>query len=242
MSYAVISDVHANLHALEAVLQDINGKGITDIYFIGDAVGYGPRPNQCIDIIKQRCILTLAGNHDWAAIGYTDITYFNKYAKQAIEWTIEELSNEHMEDIKSFNLIKSSEKEDAFFAHATPMEPVLWSYLFTVEQVEKNFSAFKQSICFIGHSHLAIVFELEVSGQIYIHKDPIIIKNKQSRYIVNTGSVGQPRDNDNRSSYAVIQDDTIEIVRVTYDIEATQAEMKAAGLPEMLINRLSFGM
>ncbi|MBF0473940.1 MAG: metallophosphoesterase family protein, partial [Nitrospirae bacterium] len=158
MSYAVISDVHSNIHALEAVLRDINERGITDIFFTGDVVGYGPKPNECIELIKQNCKIILAGNHDWAAIGYTDITYFNQYAKHAIEWTAKELSEEHIEDLKTFNLVKSSEENDAFFAHSTPMDPELWSYLFSVEQVVQNFSAFKQSICFIGHSHLAVVF------------------------------------------------------------------------------------
>lgn len=257
MSYAVISDVHANLHALLAVLDDINSRGITEIYFTGDVVGYGPKPNECIDLIKQNCKIILAGNHDWASIGYTDITYFNQYAKHAISWTIEELTDEHFQDLTRFNLVKSIDNLDAFFVHSTPLNPELWSYLFTVEKVQENFSAFTQSLCFVGHSHISVIFELlgddhqRVSGrsqnEIFIHNSSVIME-KKSRYIVNTGSVGQPRDNDNRSSYGLIHDDlegrpaSIEIVRVPYDIGKTQKEMKEVGMPDMLINRLSLGV
>jgi predicted phosphodiesterase len=241
MPYAVISDVHANLHALIAVLADIKKRKISEIFFTGDAVGYGPRPNECIDLIKANCKITLAGNHDWAAVGYTDITYFNQYAKHAVAWTTQELSDEHFNSLTNFNLIKSSKDHDALFVHATPHEPERWSYIFSVEQVEENFARFTQSLCFIGHSHLPVIFELSNSGELFIHKD-LVSKNIGSRYIVNTGSVGQPRDNDHRSSYGLVYEDRIEIIRVSYNIKKTQAEMKSAGLPEMLINRLSVGM
>ncbi|MBF0488039.1 MAG: metallophosphoesterase family protein [Nitrospirae bacterium] len=238
--YAVISDVHANLHALNAVVRDIEGRGIEEIYFSGDIVGYGPRPNECIDIITRRCKILIAGNHDWAVVDYTDTEYFNEIAMLAIEWTRQRLTDKHMDDIRAFKLFKSDTERNAMFVHATPKDPDNWDYIFSLTNAAANFQSFKQKFCFVGHSHTPVIIEHSGPGEMSTIWEKTEIK-KTSRYIVNVGSVGQPRDGDTRASYVVVDDTNIEIIRVPYDIEKTQEEMTEAGLPARLIERLSFG-
>ncbi|MBF0516622.1 MAG: metallophosphoesterase family protein [Nitrospirae bacterium] len=238
--YAVISDVHSNLHALVAVVEDIEGRGIEDIYFAGDIVGYGPRPNECIDIITRRCKILIAGNHDWAVVEYTDTDYFNDIAMRAIEWTRDHITDQHMDDIRAFKLFKSDPTRNAMFVHATPKDPDNWDYLFSLTNAAANFQSFKQKFCFVGHSHTPVIIESAGPGEMSTIWDRTEI-NETSRYIINVGSVGQPRDGDTRSSYAVVSDCAIEIIRVAYDVEKTQQEMREAELPARLIERLSYG-
>ncbi len=241
MPYAVISDVHSNLHALHAVIRDIESRNIDEIYFSGDAVGYGPQPDTCIEIIKNHCKILIAGNHDWAVINYTDITYFNEYARKAILWTQHTISEKYINDLQEFHLVKSSKDRNAFFVHATPKDPENWHYLLSLYDAEVNFRYFHQPLCFLGHSHTPVIVERLFSGELLVHKNYVEVK-QQSRYIVNVGSVGQPRDGDPRASYAIVHDNAIEIVRVQYDIKKTQEEMERAFLPQRLVERLSSGL
>ncbi|KJU82369.1 Phosphoesterase [Candidatus Magnetobacterium bavaricum] len=240
MAYAVISDVHSNLHALEAVLKDISERRIDEIYFVGDAVGYGPQPNLCIDLLKRDCGILIAGNHDWAVLEYISTEYFNVHAADAVTYNREIMTEEHMQDLEKFNLLKSSEKRNALFVHATPLVPENWDYLFSVKDAEVNFESFEQRFCFIGHSHTPVIIEQQQTEEILIHRTKTEI-NDTSRYIVNDGSVGQPRDGDPRASYVIVEDASIEIVRVQYDVSKTQKEMEAAKLPFRLIERLAYG-
>jgi len=241
MPYAVISDVHSNLHALHAVIRDMESHHIDEAYFAGDAVGYGPQPDACIEIIKDHCKILIAGNHDWAVINYTDIAYFNEHAREAILWTQNIISEEHLEDLEKFHLVKSSRDRNAFFVHATPKDPENWNYLLSLYDADVNFRYFHQPLCFLGHSHTPFIVERLTSGELLIHKNYADLK-EESRYIVNVGSVGQPRDGNPRASYAIVHDHAIEIARVEYDIRKTQEEMAAVGLPYRLIERLSHGL
>ncbi|MBF0592118.1 MAG: metallophosphoesterase family protein [Nitrospirae bacterium] len=240
MAYAVISDVHSNLHALEAVLKDISDHRIDELYFVGDAVGYGPQPNLCIDLLKKDCAILIAGNHDWAVLEYISTEYFNIHAVEAVMYNRQVMAEQHMQDLEKFNLLKSSEKRNALFVHATPRDPENWDYLFSVKDAEINFEHFEQRLCFIGHSHTPVIIEQQQTGEILIHRAKTEI-NETSRYIVNDGSVGQPRDGDPRASYVIVEDTSIEIVRVQYDVSKTQKEMEAAKLPFRLIERLAYG-
>ncbi|MBF0538885.1 MAG: metallophosphoesterase family protein [Nitrospirae bacterium] len=240
MAYAVISDVHSNLHAIEAVLKDISDHRIDELYFVGDAVGYGPQPNLCIDLLKKDCEILIAGNHDWAVLEYISTEYFNIHAVEAVMYNRQVMTEQHMQDLEKFNLLKSSEKRNALFVHATPRDPENWDYLFSVKDAEINFEHFEQRLCFIGHSHTPVIIEQQQTGEILIHRAKTEI-NETSRYIVNDGSVGQPRDGDPRASYVIVEDTSIEIVRVQYDVSKTQKEMEAAKLPFRLIERLAYG-
>ncbi len=240
MRYAVISDVHSNLDALEAVFSDMDRRQIRDIIFVGDAVGYGPEPNECIALLSAKCSTLLAGNHDWGATGRTDIHCFNDYAKCAIEWTAEVITDRSREVLGSFLLSEEKKEEDAFFVHATPREPEEWHYILTLQDAEVNFSYFDNRICFLGHSHQPFMVERTDSGELVVAKDNVLM-NRGSRYIINVGSVGQPRDGDPRACYAVFDNDRVEMVRIPYNIESVQDKMRREHLPYQLIERLALG-
>ncbi|MBM4129163.1 MAG: metallophosphoesterase family protein [Nitrospira sp.] len=240
MQYAVLSDVHANLDALKKVLEDVDQRKIKDILFIGDAVGYGPDPNECIEMLMKRCKVLLAGNHDWAVLGLTDIAYFNEYARAAIVWTQRVITESNRAILKSFLIKKTLKEEDIFLVHSTPREPEEWHYLLTLWDAEVNFHYFNNTFCFLGHSHQPFIVERLPSGEIVTHKKSVIT-GKTRRYIINAGSVGQPRDGDPRACYALIDDEKIEIIKVPYDIESVQKRMRKEGLPSFLIERLSYG-
>ncbi|MEW6068917.1 MAG: metallophosphoesterase family protein [Nitrospirota bacterium] len=241
MYYAVISDVHSNLDALEAVFNDIKKRKIEKIFFIGDAVGYGPDPNECIDILVKRCKILLAGNHDWGVLGLTDISYFNEYARYAVEWTKEVLTESNIKLLQSFHVKKEVKNDDMLLVHSTPKNPEEWHYLLTLWDAELNFQYFENRFCFIGHSHKPVIIERFPSGELGVHKETTRFK-KTNRYIINAGSVGQPRDGDPRACYAIVDDEKIEIVRIPYNIKAVQEKMKKRHLPGPLIERLSRGV
>ncbi len=240
MRYAVLSDVHSNLEAFKVVLTDVKQKQIKDIVFLGDAVGYGPNPNECIDLLAERCKILLAGNHDWGVLGLTDISYFNEYARYAIEWTKGVLTEKNTKIIKSFPVKKESKDDNILFVHATPKDPEEWHYLLTLWDAEINFNYFDNNFCFIGHSHQPFIIERFPSGELVTYKEEARIK-KGDRYIINAGSVGQPRDGDPRACYAIINDEKVEIVRISYDIGSVQKKMREERLPSFLIDRLTVG-
>lgn len=239
--YAVLSDVHSNLEALKSVLQDLKNRGIYNIYFIGDAVGYGSEPDECIKLLRTECNIILAGNHDWGVCGLTDIGYFNEYARAAIEWTKGVISIENLDALKSFPALVEDKAENITLVHSTPFEPEKWHYLLKSADAVLNFQCFDTKLCFIGHTHRPVIIERHPSGELITNKDNAGIRG-DSRYIINAGSIGQPRDGDPRASYAVIDDEKVQIIRVPYNIEATQKKMALAGLPLFLIERIAQGM
>ena len=247
MYYAIIADVHANLEALEAVLKDIKKRKIESILFLGDAVGYGPNPNECIEVLQEIVSestrtekVSLMGNHDSAVIGLTDLEYFNPNARTAIEWTKDVLTHENRIFLKDLPLVNSLKHDSIFLVHATPKEPEQWHYLINTLDAYINFHFFTEKICLIGHSHQPSIIEQLPEGEMVIYKDNAEIKDKH-RYIINVGSVGQPRDGNLDAAYALLNENSIEIKRVSYDILSTQKKMRAAGLPLSLIERLARG-
>ncbi len=240
MLYAILSDVHSNLEALEAVLRNVDKRKVKDVLFLGDAVGYGPNPNECIELLMARCKVLLAGNHDWGVLGLTDINYFNEYARAAIEWTKQVITEGNRKTLRSLPVKKESNKEDMTLVHSTPKEPEEWHYLLTLWDAEINFHYFDNKFCFLGHSHYPFVIEKLPSGELVAYKEAAVI-GKTERYIMSVGSVGQPRDGDPRACYAIVNDEKMEIIRVPYDIEAVQKKMIKEGLPLFLSERLSRG-
>ena len=240
MRYAVISDVHGNLEALRAVLDDIRTKNTDGIIFLGDAVGYGPNPNECVELLKESCRVLLAGNHDRAAIGLTEIEYFNEYAKAAVLWTRKVLTDRNRKLLESLPVTGRMKKENMLFVHSTPKEPEEWHYLLTLWDAEINFHYFSERICVLGHSHLPFVIERLPSGEMVTYKDKAELRENQ-RYLINAGSVGQPRDRDPRACYLLKDGQRAEFIRVGYPVEETQRKMRDAGLPLPLIERLARG-
>lgn len=242
MRLAAISDVHSNLTALEAVLADIKKRKVTRKVFVGDAVGYGPDPDEATALIAKECRGgSVAGNHDWAVLGLTDVEYFNPVARAAIRWTDETITAETRETLGKWPLAKVLKKDDMLLVHSTPVAPEEWGYLFSPQQAAPYFDSFTQKICLVGHSHMPFVAELLPTGEVAGYLDGAELL-EGCRYIINTGSVGQPRDRDPRAAYALFEGTRVEIVRVEYDISSTQEKMREAGLPEPLILRLSYGM
>lgn len=241
MRFIIISDVHGNLEALEAVLKEVKTHHNGDILFLGDSVGYGPDPKECIKVLKKESNILLAGNHDWAVIGKTDISYFNPYARAAVEWTQGVLSNEEKLFLEGLPVAERLKGEGLYLVHSTPKEPEQWHYLITTWDAHINFHFFSEKICFLGHSHQPVVIEKTKAGEMALYRDSVEVKDG-CRYIVNVGSVGQPRDGNPDASYALFDDGKIEIKRVPYDIVLTQKKMRMAGLPDYLIERLSRGL
>lgn len=242
MKYAILSDVHSNLEALGSVLQEIERDCPDRKIFLGDAVGYGPDPNGVVEPLAAYCDVCLAGNHDWAALGWTDIQYFNPYAQEAILWTQKVLTPTNWARLKGLRLEWT--EGDLRGTHATPKEPDQWHYLFTLSEAGRNFRCFTEKLCFIGHSHVPLFLERDPSGTIHIYpKGEALTLREGYRYIINVGSVGQPRDGDPRACYALYDSETqaIQLKRVAYDIARVQEKMRREGLPGYLVERLVRG-
>ncbi len=241
MKYAIISDIHANLAALQKVLQRIDECECDKIVCLGDIVGYGPFPNECCDIIQQKADICVVGNHDHAAIGRTSTEYFNKFAKSAMWWTIDELTAEHKAFLKS--LPENAEENDLLFVHAAPIEPLSWNYILSLYDAEDNFHAFDLKACFIGHSHKPVVYSYEDGEFPSNEPGPRLKLFDGFRYIVNVGSVGQPRDNNPQPCFGIYDTTSglFQFERVVYDVRETQAAMEEKKLPTFLIERLTLG-
>jgi len=240
MRYAIISDVHANLEALEAVLREIDSLAADKILCLGDVVGYGANPNECTEIIRDRSCVTLLGNHDHAATGGTSIEWFNPHARAAILWTKDVLRADCTEFLK--NLPYTASIDGAYLVHANPSEPESWNYIFEPTEALYEFRCFGQSVCFIGHSHFALYFVKE--GRSCRAALPTTFTLEQNkRYIVNVGSVGQPRDHISAASFATLDlpEGVVEFHRVEYDRRLAYEKILDAGLPRFLAERLLVG-
>ena len=240
MIVAVVSDVHSNLEALEAVLADAEKQGASKLWCLGDVVGYGADPNAVCERLKADAHAAVAGNHDWAACGKMTLGYFNSAAAAAAEWTAEQLSPSSKEWLASLPL---EQVEDGVrLVHGSPSEPESWQYVLSVAEAEGELAAFPESVCLIGHSHFPGAFEGDGTRVRYSRTDRVRLLPSY-RYLVNVGSVGQPRDGDPRACYLLLDTEKQEIVhrRVPYDIAAAQRKILGAGLPPFLATRLAQG-
>jgi diadenosine tetraphosphatase ApaH/serine/threonine PP2A family protein phosphatase len=243
MRVAVLSDIHSNLAALEAVLVDAEAAGADDFWCLGDTVGYGPQPRECLAIVRERCSLTLAGNHDLGSTGAVSIADFNPYAAAANRWTGKMLTEGDRDFLDSLPSLLTWKK--VTLAHGSPREPV-WEYVVSGPVAEASFASFPTPLCFVGHSHLPFHSRETQNGEPprldrFIEEAEVDLS--EGRFIVNPGSVGQPRDGDSRASYALFDMERRCVVlhRVAYDIEETQQRIRYAGLPEYLATRLAVG-
>ncbi len=244
MRVLILSDIHSNAIALEAVLADAGS--YDQLWNLGDTIGYGPQPNECMAAMRERASFMILGNHDMACIGSLDLSDFNPDARTANLWNGKQLLEEHRQALlKLHNMLEIDER--FLMAHGSPREPV-WEYLLTRAQAIANFKVFTNNICFIGHSHVPLVFQCHEDGHCDGPASPdaerLVRLKPEMRYIINPGSVGQPRNQDSRSSYIIFDTEanTVLFRRVSYDIAKTQDLMNAANLPEMLVVRLQYGM
>ncbi|MCO5203708.1 MAG: metallophosphatase family protein [Anaerolineae bacterium] len=242
MRILLISDIHANLVAFEAVLEASVNQW-DQVMFLGDLVGYGPEPNECVALMRQLPHVALSGNHDWAALGRIDIESFNANARQAMHWTQATLSTASYDYLAELPPLTMDSQFT--YAHASPRDPV-WEYVSDLETAAANFAHFETNVCFVGHTHVPVIFVLDaqqaVTAYAPVYGEPLSLAGTD-RFIINPGSVGQPRDTDARAAYAVLDTDTVTLThfRVAYDVAETQRRMIAHELPPPLIARLQYG-
>ena len=240
MTTALISDIHGNLEALDAVLAEIEARRPRRVFCLGDVVGYGASPNECLAKVRKHCELVLLGNHDAAASGGPEAARFNIYARVAADWTAKTLTRENREYLQRLPL--TSSEGSGYLVHASPACPRDWEYLLDRFDAEPQFHYFSEPICFIGHTHQPAVYMADPAGCKSLPLSNVTLEPDR-RYIINVGSVGQPRDHDPRACFVIYHEATggIEFVRVPYDIEGAQAKIRAAQLPEVLAARLATG-
>jgi predicted phosphodiesterase len=245
MRIAVVSDVHANAAALEAVLHDAEKRLALDaVWSLGDFVGYGPRPNEALDLLRGLELTSVCGNHDLAATGMMDTSDFNKDAAIANAWNAAKLRPDSVLFLRDLPAIETCDAEGFVLCHGTLRSPA-WEYLFTEEAAQAQFERMQVRWSFVGHTHIPLVVEEGANGAILPDRPESgeVVRLGDRRLILNPGGVGQPRDGDPRAAYAILDtaEALVEFYRVPYPIKVTQAAMAAAGLPLRLIKRLAEG-
>lgn len=242
MKTAVISDVHGNLAALEAVLDAARSMGAGEIWSLGDVVGYGPRPKECQDLLAREASLQIMGNHDAAAAELTSVAYFNENARKAVAWTRECLGADHIEALTK--LPYTARSGECLLVHGSPDDPPAWHYITGPARAQAQFGHFTGQLCFVGHTHIPFVADEGGEHAGGKGSSERIFLEEGKRYFVNAGSVGQPRDRNPRASWVLLDRDerSLRVLRVPYDVERTQALMREHELPSFLIDRLALGV
>ena len=241
MRALIVSDIHSNLEALTAVIDDANGSGgFDEVWALGDLVGYGPDPVAVIELLRRHDAQCVAGNHDLTASGKMGVEQFNGYAAEAARWTTGQLGRKDVEYLRGLPL--RLEMHGFTAVHGSPRDPV-WEYVVNSAAALAAFEDIETRLCLVGHSHVPFVCRLEGGAPAFRLATGRPEDLSDGRAIVNPGSVGQPRDGDPRASYAVYDSDTGTVThrRVEYNIAATQRKMHERGLPDYLAERLSYG-
>lgn len=243
MLYAIISDIHANLEALTAVLGDILRRRVDKIWCLGDIVDYGPDPHECIKLLREHIFIAVPGNHDLAAVGLLDTAEFNPDAVESNRWTRDRLEPADVAFLRGLPHVIT--EGDFTLVHASPRDPI-WEYVVSADAAGENLPYFNTPFCLFGHTHRPVLFRCHEGKPCIVEgfSERKAIDLGKGRFFLNPGSIGQPRDGDKRASYAVYDadDGSIRLYRVPYDIAGTQAKMLKAKLPPDLISRLSYGL
>jgi len=239
LRFAVLSDIHGNYEALEAVLQHIDSDDVDRILCLGDIVGYGADPARCIDTVVEREALTVAGNHDWGVVERMSVAYFNADARDSVVWTMKHVGNEHIRYLDELPL--ETKLEDITVVHSTPWGPEHFGYIQTIMDVQLAFESQQTSLCFIGHSHVPVVF-YDTNPVEYLLED-VMAPPPGVGVLFNVGSVGQPRDGEPEACYAIYDSDKhrLEMRRVEYDIKGAANRILESGLPVTNAYRLYVG-
>jgi diadenosine tetraphosphatase ApaH/serine/threonine PP2A family protein phosphatase len=242
---AVLSDVHSNRQALEAVLTAVEEAGVEQIWCLGDMVGYGAEPDACTTLVRERCDVCLVGNHDLAVLGELDVSAFSETAAAAVEWTRANVSEETLDLLRGLRPAESREGIGLF--HASPRDPI-WEYVLSAEQAEAAFEAQSERVGLIGHSHIALFFTRPDAGRASYAQgaqagDDAEIFLAEGRWMLNPGSVGQPRDGDPRAAWLELDTEawSARFHRVPYDVAAAAGAIFETRLPPILGERLGAG-
>lgn len=239
MRYILISDIHGNLEALQAVLSFVSKLEPFQLYCLGDVVGYGADPKECLEILRDDSNLILAGNHDLAVAKIIPSEDFNPMARAAVEWTRKALTDDDISTLANLPLVYID--GDYCFAHSSPLNPMEFGYVRTLDDVADVLSSIGQRFCFVGHTHLPVLVRMDTKkGKLEIVHDKRIKIVDGFRYFVNVGSTGQPRDNNPDACVVIVdeEDESIEFLRVPYDISTCQSKILSEGLPSYLAERL----
>jgi diadenosine tetraphosphatase ApaH/serine/threonine PP2A family protein phosphatase len=243
---AIITDIHSNLPALEAVLEACEAADVEQIWCLGDVVGYGAQPDECAEAVRERCELSLVGNHDLAVLGELEVSAFSPAAAAAVEWTRSNSASETLDYLRG--LEPSDESREVGLYHASPRDPV-WEYVLWMDQAAECIELQPERVCLIGHSHIALYFVApdEGNGEESVRgshaEGGTTVELSTGRWLVNPGSVGQPRDGDPRAAWLELDTDawTASYHRVEYDIDRAAEAITEAKLPEQLARRLYVG-
>jgi len=245
MIYAVLSDIHANYEAMKAVLKRAEAEGARAYVFCGDLVGYGPDPERCTKLaMKTRNFFGIMGNHDYALFHKEANAWFSDYARISLSYTLKNISQTSLDFIRTF----PSSFQGKYFAvvHGSFIDPFK-DYLVTADQFLINLPHWKGQLCFVGHSHIPFIMSykpnLKPKIEVFTGKDVTIRMSPNGRYVINPGSIGQPRDLNSLASFGLIDTkrNTFRLIRVAYNVTAVQRRMKSCGLPEFLYSRLKHG-
>lgn len=239
MRYAVIADIHSNLQALQAVLDDIEEMGADRMFCVGDVVGYGADPAECVGILREIEPTIVAGNHDWAVTGRSNIEYFNADAHDSVLWTREQLTQEDIDYLDGMSLVETV--GDIVLVHSSTMAPEHFDYIRTLYDVQLTFEHLAGEIAFVGHSHVPVMFTETNPPECFLLSEYKLVPGL--RTVVNVGSIGQPRDLDSRACYAIYDSDeqTVYMRRVEYDVITAAERITAAGLPPTNAARIALG-
>lgn len=246
MRIGILGDIHGNMEALTSVVAAMRAEGIDEWVQVGDLVGYGPQPSECIDLVRDLGCTVCMGNHDAAVLDILDTAYFNNFARQAVEWTRTQLRPQDFEYLRSLQLVVR--KELYTVVHGTLQMPDQFGYVISPVEARDSLQLQETFLCFVGHSHVPAIYLMNDRQQrtldvIYEPQAEVPVGD-YLHVLMNVGSVGQPRDEDPRAAYAIYDTETkiASIRRVEYDIASVQAKIRRAGLPEMLANRLALGV
>jgi predicted phosphodiesterase len=242
MKVAVISDIHANRHAFEATLEAVASSDASELWCLGDLVGYGAEPDACVELAREHAAVCLAGNHDMAVTGEISLDEFTRGASLAAQWTREVIDAENLAFLKT--LSPTAVESTVGLYHASPRDPV-WEYVLSTLLAELCLDAQEQRICLIGHSHVALSFERQ-EGELATgepRREGVELDLAEGEWLLNPGSVGQPRDGDSRASWLLLdlEQMLVSFHRADYDVAGAAAAIRAARLPDSLAERLEYG-
>ncbi|HTP26821.1 MAG TPA: metallophosphoesterase family protein [Anaeromyxobacteraceae bacterium] len=244
MRIAILSDIHANLEALQEVEASLARLGADRVVCLGDVVGYGASPNACCTRVRHLCSIAILGNHDAAVSGRMDYGYYYEAARHALDWTAQQLERDHLAWLGS--LPYTHRLDDLEFSHGSPLHSSEYQYVFAVEQVQELMPHFAQlsPVTFIGHSHLCKAFALDAGGTVEELEAVRLELRRDRKYILSVGSVGQPRDYDSRASFLLYDADSgvAAYHRVAYDVAGAAQKIFDANLASGFGKRLFFGV
>ena len=267
MKYGILGDIHSNLSALSTVLDAFKSEGVDHVISVGDVVGYGAAPRECIDLVRSVEATVVKGNHDAACVDEIDVVYFNNYAREAVAWTQTQLSPDEMRWLSELPM--TANLAHCSVSHGTLHQPELFNYIQSTTDADPSLDIMELPVCFVGHTHVPVallrlhddplrtaytvdhVVDLSEAYRALVDPlrtaytvDHVVDLSEAYRALINVGSVGQPRDEDARAAYAIFdsQESTVTIKRVEYDIEQEAARIRSAGLPGVLADRLFLGV